>query len=185
VLDLSKIEAGKMELYLEEFDIRQMIDDVASTARPLIEKNANHFAVSCPAGVGKMQGDLTKIRQMLLNLLSNSSKFTSQGKIGLEVARERNGGDETLVFRVRDTGIGMTAEQQQKVFEAFAQAETSTARRFGGTGLGLAISKRFCEMMGGGIELESEPGGGSTFTIRLPTAAGAAAEPNAEEEEVA
>jgi signal transduction histidine kinase len=126
-----------------------------------------------------MRGDLTKIRQMLLNLLSNASKFTSDGKIDLDVARERDGGDEALVFRVRDTGIGMTPEQQQKVFEAFAQAEASTARKFGGTGLGLAISKRFCEMMGGGIELESEPGKGSTFTIRLPTAAIAAAEPHA------
>jgi PAS domain S-box-containing protein len=185
VLDLSKIEAGKMDLYLEDFDIPEMIDDVATTVRPLIEKNANRLVVHCPTGVGRMRGDSTKIRQMLLNLLSNASKFTSEGTIELEVVREGDGADEGLVFRVRDTGIGMTAEQQQKVFEAFAQAETSTARRFGGTGLGLAISKRFCEMMGGGIELESEPGGGSTFTIRLPTAAGAAAEPNAEEEEVA
>jgi signal transduction histidine kinase len=113
---------------------------------------------------------------MLLNLLSNASKFTSSGRIDLEVARERNGSDDTFVFRVRDTGIGMTPEQQQRVFEAFSQAEVSTARKFGGTGLGLAISKRFCEMMGGGIELESELGKGSTFTIRLPTTAIAAAE---------
>ena len=113
---------------------------------------------------------------MLLNLLSNASKFTSEGRIVLEVARERIDGDETMVFRVRDTGIAATPEQQQRVFEAFSQAEASTARKFGGTGLGLAISKRFCEMMGGGIELESEPGKGSTFTIRLPTIAIAAAE---------
>ena len=177
VLDLSKIEAGKMELFLEEFEVQAMIDEVATTARPLIDKNSNHLEVHCAPEVGEMRGDLTKVRQMLLNLLSNASKFTSSGRIDLEVARERDNGDETLVFRVRDTGIGMTPEQQQRVFEAFSQAEASTSRKFGGTGLGLAISKRFCEMMGGGIELESEPGKGSTFTIRLPTTAIAAAEP--------
>jgi PAS domain S-box-containing protein len=179
VLDLSKIEAGKMDLYLEEFDLQEMIEDVAATVRPLIEKNANRLEVHCPPAMGGMRGDLTKIRQMLLNLLSNASKFTSGGQIDLDVARDRDGGGEELVFRVRDTGIGMTPEQQQRVFEAFSQAEASTSRKFGGTGLGLAISKRFCEMMGGGIELESEPGKGSTFTIRLPTAVVAAAEPHA------
>jgi PAS domain S-box-containing protein len=178
VLDLSKIEAGKMELFLEDFDVHAMVDEVATTARPLIDKNANRLEVHCPPEVGEMRGDLTKVRQMLLNLLSNASKFTSDGRIDLEVARERDHGDEALVFRVRDTGIGMTAEQQQRVFEAFSQAEASTSRKFGGTGLGLAISKRFCEMMGGGIELESEPGKGSTFTIRLPTVAIATAEPH-------
>jgi PAS domain S-box-containing protein len=178
VLDLSKIEAGKMELFLEDFDVHAMVDEVATTVRPLIDKNANRLAVHCPPEVGEMRGDLTKVRQMLLNLLSNASKFTSGGRIDLEVARERDHGDEAVVFRVRDTGIGMTAEQQQRVFEAFSQAEASTSRKFGGTGLGLAISKRFCEMMGGGIELESEPGKGSTFTIRLPTVAIATAEPH-------
>jgi signal transduction histidine kinase len=153
-----------------------MVEEVATTARPLIEKNANRLEVHCPADVGGMRGDLTKVRQMLLNLLSNASKFTSDGRIDLEVAREQNGGDEALVFRVRDTGIGMTPEQQDRVFEAFSQAEASTSRKFGGTGLGLAISKRFCEMMGGGIALESEPGKGSTFTIRLPTVAVGASE---------
>ena len=177
VLDLSKIEAGKMELFLEEFDVRAMVDDVASTVKPMIDKNANRLLVDCPADLGEMRGDLTKVRQMLLNLLSNASKFTSGGRIDLDVAREKDGDDEELVFRVRDTGIGMTPEQQQRVFEAFSQAEASTSRKFGGTGLGLAISKRFCEMMGGGIALESEPGKGSTFTIRLPAAQVAAAEP--------
>ena len=177
VLDLSKIEAGKMELFLEEFDVRAMVDDVASTVKPMIDKNANRLLVHCPANLGEMRGDLTKVRQMLLNLLSNASKFTSSGRIDLDVAREKDGDDEELVFRVRDTGIGMTPEQQQRVFEAFSQAEASTSRKFGGTGLGLAISKRFCEMMGGGIALESEPGKGSTFTIRLPAAQVAAAEP--------
>jgi PAS domain S-box-containing protein len=178
VLDLSKIEAGKMELFLEDFDVHAMVDEVATTVRPLIDKNSNRLEVHCPPEMGEMRGDLTKVRQMLLNLLSNASKFTSGGRIDLEVARERDHGDEAVVFRVRDTGIGMTPEQQQRVFEAFSQAEASTSRKFGGTGLGLAISKRFCEMMGGGIELESEPGKGSTFTIRLPTVAIAAAEPH-------
>jgi PAS domain S-box-containing protein len=178
VLDLSKIEAGKMELLLEDFDVQAMVDEVATTVRPLIDKNSNRLEVHCPPEVGGMRGDLTKVRQMLLNLLSNASKFTSDGRIDLEVARERDHGEEEVVFRVRDTGIGMTPEQQQRVFEAFSQAEASTSRKFGGTGLGLAISKRFCEMMGGGIELESEPGKGSTFTIRLPTVAVAAAEPH-------
>jgi len=178
VLDLSKIEAGKMELLLEEFDVHAMVEDVATTVRPMIDKNSNRLVVHCPPDVGEMRGDLTKVRQMLLNLLSNASKFTTGGTIDLAVARERDGGDGAVVFRVRDTGIGMTPEQQQRVFEAFSQAEASTSRKFGGTGLGLAISKRFCEMMGGGIELESEPGKGSTFTIRLPTTAIAAAEPH-------
>jgi signal transduction histidine kinase len=176
VLDLSKIEAGRMELFIEDFDVPAMVEEVATTARPLIEKNANRLEIHCPPDVGGMRADLTKVRQMLLNLLSNASKFTSDGRIDLEVARERNGGDDAMIFRVRDTGIGMTGEQQERVFEAFSQAEASTARRFGGTGLGLAISKRFCEMMGGGIALESEPGKGSTFTIRLPATVIATAE---------
>jgi PAS domain S-box-containing protein len=177
VLDLSKIEAGKMELFLEEFDVHAMVDDVATTVKPMIDKNANRLMVHCPPDLGDMRGDLTKVRQMLLNLLSNASKFTSEGQIDLYASREKDGEEEELVFRVRDTGIGMTPEQQQRVFEAFSQAEASTSRKFGGTGLGLAISKRFCEMMGGGIALESEPGKGSTFTIRLPAAQVAAAEP--------
>jgi len=177
VLDLSKIEAGKMELLLEEFDVHAMVEDVATTVKPMIDKNSNRLVVHCPPDVGEMRADLTKVRQMLLNLLSNASKFTTEGTIDLAVARERDGGDGAVVFRVKDTGIGMTPEQQQRVFEAFSQAEASTSRKFGGTGLGLAISKRFCEMMGGGIELESEPGVGSTFTIRLPATAIAVAEP--------
>ncbi len=169
VLDLSKIEAGKMELYLEEYDIRTMIEDVVTTARPLIDRNANRLEVLCPGDVGRMHGDLTKVRQMLLNLLSNASKFTNEGSITLAVAREQRADDgEVIVFRVRDTGIGMSREEQERVFEAFSQAEASTTRRFGGTGLGLAISRRFCQMMGGDIELDSESGRGSTFTIRIP-----------------
>jgi PAS domain S-box-containing protein len=169
VLDLSKIEAGKMEIELEEFDVRVMIDDVVSTAQPLINKNANRLEVRCEDGVGHMVADSTKVRQMLLNLLSNASKFTSEGRITLEIARESAPRDgAAMVFTVSDTGIGMTREQQERVFEAFSQADASTARRFGGTGLGLAISKRLCQMMGGDIELTSEPGAGSVFRIRLP-----------------
>jgi PAS domain S-box-containing protein len=169
VLDLSKIEAGKMEIVPEEFDIRALIDDVVTTARPLIDRNANRLDLKCADDIGRMVADPTKVRQMLLNLLSNASKFTSNGCITMEVARQSYPGDgEALIFSVGDTGIGMTWEQQQRIFEAFAQAEVSTARRFGGTGLGLAISKRLCQMMGGDIELTSEPGAGSTFRIRLP-----------------
>jgi len=142
---------------------------VVTTAQPLIDRNANRLDLRCGDDLGRMVADPTKVRQMLLNLLSNASKFTSEGRITLEVDREANGSDgEAVVFCVSDTGIGMTGEQQQRVFEAFAQADASTARRFGGTGLGLAISKRLCQMMGGDIELTSEPGAGSAFRIRLP-----------------
>jgi PAS domain S-box-containing protein len=164
VLDLSKIEAGKMELYLETFDLRTMVDDVLTTVTPLLARNGNTLEVSCEPGIGVMRADMTKVRQSLLNLLSNASKFTDHGEVQLAVARE---GDE-IVFRVSDTGIGMTPEQQGKLFEAFSQAEASTTRRFGGTGLGLAIVRRFCEMMGGTVNVESEPNRGSTFTMRLP-----------------
>jgi PAS domain S-box-containing protein len=170
VLDLSKIEAGKMELYIETFDVRSTIDDVVTTVEPLIAQNGNKLEVSCTAALGAMRADMIKVRQTLLNLLSNASKFTDHGTVRLDVTREHSmerGADE-YVFRVADTGIGMTPEQQGKLFEAFSQAEASTTRRFGGTGLGLAISRRFCEMMGGTITVESEHGRGSTFTVRLP-----------------
>jgi len=174
VLDLSKIEAGKMELYLETFDLASMIQEVVATLQPLVEKKANTLVVHCGEGVGTMQADLTKVRQGLFNLLSNASKFTEGGRIELEVRRERlegpgeAGGEEWVVFRVRDTGIGMTAEQVGRLFQAFTQADISTTRKYGGTGLGLAITKKFCQMMGGDITVESELGKGSTFTIRLP-----------------
>jgi len=164
VLDLSKIEAGKMELYLESFDVRSMVDEVATTVGPLVSKNANRLEVRCGEGVGTMRADLTRTRQVLFNLLSNASKFTKDGLIRLQVDRAR----EWIVFRVSDTGIGMTAEQQKKLFEAFTQAEVSTSRKYGGTGLGLAISRRFCQMMGGDIEVASEEGKGSVFTVRIP-----------------
>ncbi|MES2359068.1 MAG: response regulator [Gemmatimonadota bacterium] len=174
VLDLSKIEAGKMELYLETFDVRATVDDVVTTVEPLIAQNGNHLEVNCAPGLGAMRADMIKVRQTLLNLLSNASKFTDHGTVRLDVTRARaaEGGRDEYTFRVSDTGIGMTDAQQAKLFEAFSQAEASTTRRFGGTGLGLAISRRFCEMMGGTITVESEHGRGSTFTVRLPASVG-------------
>jgi signal transduction histidine kinase/DNA-binding response OmpR family regulator len=169
VLDLSKIEAGKMELYLETFDIPSMIEEVCATVQPLAQKNANTIEVRCPADLGAMRADLTKVRQALFNLLSNASKFTKNGKIMIEAAREipSNNG-QWIIFRVSDTGIGMTPDQLAHVFEAFSQADASTLRNFGGTGLGLTITKTFCEMMGGDVAVTSQPGHGSVFTIRLP-----------------
>ncbi len=164
ILDLSKIEAGKMELYLEDFDVAQVVGDVAATVQTLVAKKNNRLAVHCPPDVGRMRADLTKVRQSLFNLLSNAAKFTQDGEIALDV---RRGGDG-FTFTVRDTGIGMTAEQMAGLFEAFAQADSSTTRKYGGTGLGLAITRRFCRMMGGDATVESEPGVGSVFTLRLP-----------------
>jgi CheY-like chemotaxis protein/nitrogen-specific signal transduction histidine kinase len=170
VLDLSKIEAGKMDLYLETFEIRSMVDDVATTVAPLIAKNGNHLTIECSDTIGGMHSDLTRIRQVLLNLLSNASKFTDQGEIGIMVERSGSGAQETVVISVRDSGIGMTAAQMNRLFQAFSQAEAGTSAKYGGTGLGLAISKRFCQMMGGDIYVESAPGEGSSFTVRLPAA---------------
>jgi len=164
ILDLSKIEAGKMELYLEDFDIAGTVGDVAATVQTLVAKKNNRLIVHCPSDAGKMRADLTKIRQSLFNLLSNAAKFTENGEITLDVRRE---GPDWL-FAVRDSGIGMTAEQMAGLFEAFAQADASTTRKYGGTGLGLAITRRFCRMMGGDTLVESEPGKGSVFTLRLP-----------------
>ena len=178
VLDLSKIEAGKIEFYLETFDVSNMIEDVISTIQPLVDKNGNTLKVNYSNDLGTMHADLTKVRQVLFNLLSNACKFTDQGTVSLDVTREspltspRESGEikgrEWLTLSVRDKGIGMTEEQMDKLFQAFSQADASTSRNYGGTGLGLAISKRFCQMMGGDITVESEYGKGSTFTIRLP-----------------
>ncbi|MFN3650895.1 MAG: response regulator [Armatimonadota bacterium] len=168
ILDLSKIEAGKMEVYLEEFEIAPLIEEVVSTVRPLVDKNANRLEVRCGEGLGTMRADLTKVRQALFNLLSNASKFTDQGTITLEVEREPVSSGDWMRFRVSDTGIGMTPEQMAGLFQEFTQADASTTRKYGGTGLGLVISRRFCQMMGGDINVSSEFGRGSTFTIRLP-----------------
>jgi signal transduction histidine kinase/DNA-binding response OmpR family regulator len=168
ILDLSKIEAGKMELYLERFDLALMIRDVVTTINPLVEKNTNTLEVHGADEIGAMRADLTKVRQALFNLLSNACKFTRQGVISLDVVRDTAAGGDWITFSVRDTGIGMSPEQMGKLFQAFSQAKASTTRQYGGTGLGLAITKHFCQMMGGDITVESEVGKGSTFTIRLP-----------------
>jgi PAS domain S-box-containing protein len=167
VLDLSKIESGKLELVLETFDVPTMIRDVVTTIEPLAQKNANRLDVCCPAHVGNMCADLTKVRQSLFNLLSNACKFTERGTIRLEVARTEQNGD-WFTFRVTDSGIGMTPDHLGKLFQPFTQVDTSATRRFGGTGLGLAITRHFCEAMGGDITVKSKSGTGSTFAIRLP-----------------
>ncbi len=168
VLDISKIEAGKMDIFLESFEVRPLLDDVVSTIQPLIEKNSNVLEVRCPPEIGSMKADVTKLRQGLFNLLSNASKFTNQGRITLTVTRLPNAGVEMMHFAVRDTGIGMSKEQLGKLFQAFSQADASTTRKYGGTGLGLAISRKFCQMMGGDIVVESEYGKGASFTMQIP-----------------
>ena len=168
ILDLSKIEAGKMDLYYETFIVAPMIQDVVATITPLVKKNANALKVHCADDLGTMRADLTKVRQTLFNLLSNACKFTEHGTITLEVTCETVDGGGWVTFRVRDTGIGMTPEQMEKLFQEFSQADASTTRKYGGTGLGLAISRKFCRLMGGDITVESARGQGSTFTITLP-----------------
>jgi PAS domain S-box-containing protein len=168
ILDLSKIESGKMELYLETFDIRSLIDEVGMTVRPLVEKNRNVLDVHVGADTGAMRADQVKVRQILFNLLSNASKFTERGTVRLAVDRVRAEDGESIVLRVADSGIGMTEEQLQKLFRPFTQADASTTKKYGGTGLGLAITKRFCEMMDGSIAVESTPGTGTTFIVTLP-----------------
>ena len=171
VLDISKIEAGAMDIYLETFPVAEMIQDVQATIQPLVEKNSNSLEIDCPDSVGSIHSDVTKVKQGMFNLLSNATKFTEQGKISLRISKVTEEGAEWVNFAVADTGIGMTEEQMGGLFQAFAQAEASTSRRFGGTGLGLAITRHFCQMMGGEVLVESEAGVGSTFTMRLPVAA--------------
>jgi signal transduction histidine kinase/CheY-like chemotaxis protein len=169
ILDLSKIEAGRMDLHIETFAIGPLIADVAATIAPAAAKNGNQLAVHCPPDIGDMHADPTRIRQALLNLLSNASKFTERGRVTIEVARVlAQGGGEQITLAVSDTGIGMSGEQMSRLFQEFVQADASMTRKYGGTGLGLAISRRFCQMMGGDISVHSQLGQGSTFTIRLP-----------------
>ena len=170
VLDLSKIEAGKMDLYLETFAVADTIRDIAAVIQPLAEKNRNRLDVRCAPDAGSMYADLTKLRQALFNLLSNACKFTEEGVVGLTVSREAVDGMDRLVFAVTDTGIGMTPEQMERLFQEFSQADASVTRRYGGTGLGLALSRRLARMMGGDITVESEAGRGSTFTMHVPAA---------------
>ena len=165
ILDLSKIEAGKMELYLESFEVPTTLQEIVFTVQPLVQKNGNQLQVDCEPAIGSMYADVTKVRQVLFNLLGNACKFTHEGTIFLRVFQEEG---EMIVFEVRDTGIGMTPEQLDKLFQPFTQADPSTTRKYGGTGLGLAIAKQFCQIMGGDITVQSELGKGSTFTIQLP-----------------
>jgi signal transduction histidine kinase len=168
ILDLSKIEAGRMEIDLETFDVAAVVRDVVGAIGPLAERNRNTVRVAAGEGLGTMRADLTKVRQSLLNLLSNACKFTEDGVVDLEVTRAAGRDGDWLTFRVTDSGIGMTPEQLGRLFHAFTQADPSTTRKYGGSGLGLAITRRFCEMMGGSVEIQSEPGRGTTVTMRLP-----------------
>jgi signal transduction histidine kinase len=168
ILDLSKIEAGRMELALSSFPLAPLIADVVKTIEPLAAKNGNKVAVQCDGGIGTMHADQMRLRQALLNLMSNANKFTERGAISIDARQGQENGRDWITIAVVDTGIGMTPEQMSKLFQEFSQASSTTASKYGGTGLGLAISRRFCQMMGGDITVESEPGRGSTFTIRLP-----------------
>ena len=168
ILDLSKIEAGRMELHLETFSLVPVIKDVSKTIEPMATKNGNRLVIDCPASLGTIHADQTRFRQSLLNLASNANKFTEKGTITIAAHQEQENGRDWITVAVADTGIGMTPDQMGKLFQEFSQASSTTASKYGGTGLGLAISRRFCQMMGGDITVKSEPGRGSTFTIRLP-----------------
>src|SRR6202022_860620 len=157
-----------MELHLESFALTPLIDGVIKTIEPLAAKTGNQVAVHCDTAIGTMHADQMRLRQALLNLLSNANKFTERGTITIDARPVYENGREWITLAVTDTGIGMTAEQMGKLFQEFSQASSTTASKYGGTGLGLAISRRFCQMMGGDITVESEPGSGSNFTIRLP-----------------
>lgn len=168
VLDISKIESGKMEALPEQFDINGMIDEVVVTVHPLMEKNSNKLLVERGKALGVAYQDQAKLRQALFNLLSNAAKFTREGSVTLQINRSENSDMHWLTFTVSDTGIGIAKDKFEQVFEEFTQADGSTTRDYGGTGLGLSISRRFCELLGGGLSLNSEAGKGSTFTIRIP-----------------
>jgi signal transduction histidine kinase/CheY-like chemotaxis protein len=168
ILDLSKIEAGKMELHLENFDIRSLIDEVESTIAKQMAKNGNTLDIVCAPDIGVMRADLSKVRQGLFNLVSNAAKFTQDGQIHVLAERQTMDGNDWIMFRVSDTGIGLSAEQLVRLFQPFTQADASTTRKFGGTGLGLALTRRFCQMMRGDVTVHSVPNEGSVFTIKLP-----------------
>ena len=172
ILDLSKIEAGRMELFPETFDVETAVRDVTSTIGPLVDRNANSFRLDIPQPLGSMHADLTKVRQSLFNLLSNAAKFTKNGSIVLRVTPDRNSPEDALCFTVADTGEGIPPERLHQLFQPFSQLGNPAMQKQSGTGLGLAITKRFCEMMGGSVEVRSEPGKGSEFTISLPRMTG-------------
>jgi signal transduction histidine kinase len=168
ILDMSKIEAGKASLDLETFSLSVLVDEVVTAIQPLLEEHDNTLQVACADNLGSMYADQTKVRQILFNLLSNAAKFTEQGQITLAVEHQSNSGTEWINFQVTDTGIGMSSDQLEHLFEPFMQADLSASRRYSGTGLGLSISRTFCRMMGGDISVESEFAKGSTFTVQLP-----------------
>jgi adenylate cyclase len=169
ILDLTRIDAGSLALQAEDFDVAALVRNVAIAARPLAEKNGNRLSVSCPEEIGCMHADQGRVRQVHLSLLHNACKFTENGEVALAVARGRADGVDRLEFRITDTGIGIAPEQMASLFGEFTQADTSATRRYGGTGLGLAISQRLVRMMGGEIQVESQPGRGSVFTVHLAT----------------
>lgn len=177
VLDISKIDAGHMQPYVEEFHIPSMLEEVLATTRPLIQKNKNTFVLTCEPAVNNIHADFLKLKQILINLLSNAGKFTHSGTVELEVIREVDANQTFILFRVKDSGIGISPEQIQKLFRVFTQADASTTRKYGGTGLGLAISQAFCQLMGGTLTVESAIDQGSTFTVRLPETPTASAPP--------
>ena len=172
ILDLSKIEAGKMDLVLESFPVATLISDAVHTVEAIASKNGNRIVVNCPDAVGSIYADQIRVRQALMNLVSNAAKFTSNGTVTVSAARKWTPDGEQVEFAVADTGIGMSPDQLAKLFQEFSQADSSTTRKYGGTGLGLAISRRFCQMMGGDISVESELGRGSKFLIELPVHVG-------------
>ena len=167
ILDLSKVEAGKMDIFLEDVDIASLLEEVRAIIVPLAEKNGNSLELRLAENLGTMRTDRTKLKQSLLNILSNGSKFTQNGRLTL--VADRFQADKPMVrFAVSDTGIGMTEAQLDRLFQAFSQAEASTATKYGGTGLGLVITRSFCQLLGGDVTVASKPGEGSTFTIALP-----------------
>jgi signal transduction histidine kinase len=169
LLDLSKIEAGKMPLHLEEFEILPRVQELARDVEPLVRRNGNQLAVQCDGGPGTVRGDVIKLRQVLMNLISNASKFTQQGRITVAIRQPPDGGASRFEIAVSDTGIGLSNDQMNRLFQPYVQATDTTARKYGGTGLGLAISREFCRLMGGDLRVASELGKGCTFTIALPT----------------
>jgi signal transduction histidine kinase len=170
LLDISKIESGRIDLYVEAFDLRELVEEVAETIKPLAAAKENRLEVFLHREIGEMSTDITKLRQNLFNLLSNAAKFTKEGVIRMEVRRIPEIFPEIIEFKISDTGIGMTREQMDRVFDPFTQADASTTRIYGGTGLGLTVTRNFCNLMGGDIIVESTPGAGTTFTMTLPAA---------------
>ena len=185
ILDLSKIEAGRMDVYLEQVFLLRLVDEVKTIVEPMMKKNGNTLVVECPTDIGSLRTDVTKLKQSLINLLSNAAKFTKQGTVTLRLSRQAGAdGRDWIKFDIVDSGIGMTPEQMSRLFQAFTQADSSTTRNFGGTGLGLTITKHFCAMLGGAIDVASTPGQGSTFTIELPVDSGKATLAEPEEIEI-